>query len=189
MRSKKKKHEWHGRSELVTYDVFKRMYWPHLCGYSMKGFCTCFALATFYVLTSTIKRRLSHLAKFLVCPPTVPRFPTSDFYQGPSRDLRNHWIIQTALLTARHMRILRTRTECHTRCSRRTKTSSSSAVSATSPTGALHCIAYSYFILQLLPNVRTHTLLNGLKENGLKGELIDFVWVDFTVALVDLVTN
>jgi hypothetical protein len=62
-------------------------------------------------------------------------------------------------------------------------------VSATSPTGALHCIAYSYFILQLLPNVRTHTLLNGLKENGLKGELIDFVWVDFTVALVDLVTN
>jgi hypothetical protein len=27
----------------------------------------------------------------------------------------------------------------------------------------------------LLPNVRTHTLLNGLKENGLKGELVDFV--------------
>jgi hypothetical protein len=65
-RSKKKKHEWHGNSGLVTYDVFKRMYWPHLCGYSTKGFCTCFALVTFQVLTSTIKRRLSHLAKFLV---------------------------------------------------------------------------------------------------------------------------
>jgi hypothetical protein len=62
-------------------------------------------------------------------------------------------------------------------------------VSATSQTGVLHCIAYSSFTLQLLPNVRTHTLLNGLKENGLKGELVDFMWVDFAMTLVDLVTN
>jgi hypothetical protein len=63
-------------------------------------------------------------------------------------------------------------------------------VSATSPTGALHCIAYISSIPQLTsPNVRTHTLLNGLKENGLKGELVDFVWVDFTVTLGDLMTN
>jgi hypothetical protein len=125
------------------------MYWPHLCGNSMKGYCTCFALATFQVLTSAIKHRLSHLAKFLVWPPTVPRFPTSDFFQGPSKDLRNHWIIQTALLTGRRMRILRMRTEFHTRSSRRTKTASSSVVSATSPIGVIHCISCSPFIPQL----------------------------------------
>jgi len=30
-------------------------------------------------------------------------------------------------------------------------------------------------------NSRTHKLLSELKENGLKGKPIDFVWVDFTL--------
>jgi hypothetical protein len=28
---------------------------------------------------------------------------------------------------------------------------------------------------------RTHDLLDGIKENGLKGELVDFVWVVFAL--------
>ena len=38
---------------------------------------------------------------------------------------------------------------------------------------------------------RTHDLLDGMKGNGLKGELVDFVWVEFTFSLdsVDLVTD
>jgi hypothetical protein len=52
----------------------------------------------------------------------------------------------------------------------------------------LHCLQLLHSATYPLPNIRTHTLLNGLKENGLKGELVDFVWVDFPVTL-DLVTN
>ncbi len=33
----------------------------------------------------------------------------------------------------------------------------------------------SYSSCLHLPNSRTHMLLSGLKENGLKGELVDFV--------------
>jgi len=38
---------------------------------------------------------------------------------------------------------------------------------------------------------RTHDLLDGIKEKGLKGEHVDFVWVEFTSSLdsVDLVTD
>ena len=38
-----------------------------------------------------------------------------------------------------------------------------------------------YFGLRLtLSNSRTHRLLDELKENGLKGDLVDFLWVEFT---------
>jgi hypothetical protein len=42
-----------------------------------------------------------------------------------------------------------------------------------------------------LSNSRTHRLLDELKNNGLKGELVDFVWVEFTFdrPMVGLVTN
>lgn len=34
-----------------------------------------------------------------------------------------------------------------------------------------------------LSNSRTHTLLDEIKNNGLNGELVDFVWVDFIYLL------
>jgi hypothetical protein len=52
-------------------------------------------------------------------------------------------------------------------------------VSAMSLTGMLHCTAHGSFDPYLhLRNSRTHVLLSELKENGLKGELVDFVWVE-----------
>ena len=38
------------------------------------------------------------------------------------------------------------------------------------------CAASAY---DLHLNSRTHNLLDELKENGLKGELVDFLWVEF----------
>jgi hypothetical protein len=39
-RSIKKTQEWSGRTDLVTYDDFKRMYWPYLPRSLTKGVCT-----------------------------------------------------------------------------------------------------------------------------------------------------
>jgi hypothetical protein len=44
------------------------------------------------------------------------------------------------------------------------------------------CAAHGSFGSRLrLPNTRTHMLLGELEENGLKGELVDFVWVDISL--------
>ena len=90
------------------------------------------------------------------------------------------------------MTILGARTKYNTRCSRHTKTSSSSAVSVMSQIGVLHSVSHMATLsLNLhLSNTRTHTLLSELKDNGLKGDLIDFVWVYFTYTLgIDLMAN
>jgi hypothetical protein len=50
-RSKKKNREWHGRTDLVTYDVFKRMYWSHLPRSSTKGLCTSYVTFPLQILT------------------------------------------------------------------------------------------------------------------------------------------
>lgn len=65
----------------------------------------------------------------------------------------------------------------NTCCSKRTKTSSSSAVSVMSQTGVLHSALHMVTLSHSsrLSNSRTHTLLSELKDNGLKGDLIDFV--------------
>ena len=116
-------------------------------------------------------------------------FSASDFFQGPSRDQRNHWITitQTALSTEMLMKTSGTRTKWNprwiTRCLRSTKSASSSAVNATSQIGVLHCAPHMAALSHSLrhSNFRTHALLNELRVNGLKGELVDFVWVDFTL--------
>jgi hypothetical protein len=65
-RSKKKNREWSGRTDLVTYDVFKRMYWPHLTRSSTKGVCTSFTFVSLLALTLAMKHQLSHSVNFLV---------------------------------------------------------------------------------------------------------------------------
>jgi hypothetical protein len=65
-RSKMKNQEWSGRTDLVTYDVFKRMYWPHLPRSSTKGVCTFFTFVSLLALTPAMKHQLSHSVNFLV---------------------------------------------------------------------------------------------------------------------------
>jgi len=65
-------------------------------------------------------------------------------------------------------------------CSKRTKSSSASVASAILQTGVQRHICYFGLRLTRLSNFRTHKLLDALKENGLKGEPVDFVWVEFT---------
>src|SRR6266702_318806 len=76
-----------------------------------------------------------------------------------------------------------------TQCSKLIKRLSGSGVSVTSRLGALSA-------QPVLPRLtcfksRTHNLLDGIKEKGLKGELVDFMWVEFTPSLdlVDLATD
>jgi hypothetical protein len=139
-RSKQKNREWSGRTDLVTYDVFKRMYWPHLPRSSTKRVCTSFTFAPLLNLTLGIKHRPSHSVNFLVWLLVIISFlqPLKPL-QVPSRDQRNHWITQTGLSTRRRMKILGTCTKWTTFYSRSIKTSSSSAVSTTSLTGKLRC--------------------------------------------------
>jgi hypothetical protein len=113
-RSKKKNHERSGRTDLVTYDVFKRMYWSHLPRSSTKGLCMSFTPLSPQALTPAIKHHLSHLANFLVWLLIVPRFLSlraSDSFQAPSRDQRKHWTTQTALSTEMLMRTSGIRTK------------------------------------------------------------------------------
>jgi len=65
-------------------------------------------------------------------------------------------------------------------CSKRTKSSSASAASAILRTGAQRRMSSFGLRLTRLSNFRTHKLLDALKENGLKEQPVDFVWVEFT---------
>lgn len=139
-RSKRKNQEWSGRTDLVTYDVFKRMYWPHFPRSSTKGVCTSFMFVSLLSLTLAMKLHLSHSVNFLVWLLVILLFlqPLKPF-QVPSRDQRNRWITQTTLLTGRRMKISGTGTKWTIPYSRRITISSSSAVSATSRISKLCC--------------------------------------------------
>ena len=139
-RYKKKSQEWSGRTDLVTYDVFKRTYWPHFPRSSTKGVCTSFTFVSFLALTLAMKHHLSHLANFLVWLPVILMFlqPLKPL-QVPSRDQRNLWITQIVLLTGRRTKILGTRTKWTIPYSRSIKITRPSAVNATSRTGKLSC--------------------------------------------------
>src|SRR6267142_200455 len=41
-RPQKKKNDWYGHTDIVTYDVFKRVYWPRLPSSMIKGLCAFF---------------------------------------------------------------------------------------------------------------------------------------------------
>lgn len=139
-RSKKKNQEWSGRTDLVTYDVFKRMYWPNFPRSSTKGVCTPFTFISLLTLTLAMKLHPSHSVNFLVwLLVTLLFLQPLKYLQVPSRDQRNRWIIQTALSTGRRMKISGTGTKWTIPYSRRITTSSSSAVSATSRTSKLSC--------------------------------------------------
>jgi hypothetical protein len=75
-RSKRNKHDWDGHTDLVTYEVFKRVYWPCLW---TKGLCASFVPLPLCSLTGTsgIKHRLSCSANLLVPSIAVPPFRTS----------------------------------------------------------------------------------------------------------------
>ena len=72
--AKKKNHEWHGRTDMVTYEVFKRMYWSHLPRALTKGLCMFFAPLSLQVLTPAIKLHLSHSVNFWVRATVNPHF-------------------------------------------------------------------------------------------------------------------
>ena len=69
-------------------------------------------------------------------------------------------------------------------CTQRTKNSNASVASTILRTGVQRRSSYIGLRLTGLSNFRTHKLLDALKENGLKGEPVDFVWVEFTFHLL-----
>jgi len=65
-------------------------------------------------------------------------------------------------------------------CSKPTKNSNASVASAILRTGVQRRITSFGLRLTRPSNSRTHKLLDALKENGLKEQPVDFVWVEFT---------
>lgn len=106
-RSQKKKHGWDGHTDLVTYEVFKRVYWPCLW---TKGLCTSFVPIPLCSLTSGVKHRLSRSANLLVQSIAVPAFLTSRIFaflgtikgSEKSLDSPNHALDKDAYETLRN---------------------------------------------------------------------------------------
>ena len=139
-RSQEKNNKWLGRTDLVTFDVFKRMYWRHLPQNMTKGIGV--SLRSPYCYTRTLTRfaiqfHLWHSVTLLVqsCVAFCIRTSASKLLviKGLSRGQRNRWSSQIALSTELHTRVSRTET---THCSKLIKGVSGSGVSATSRIGA-----------------------------------------------------
>ncbi|KAH9172882.1 hypothetical protein EDB89DRAFT_1885655 [Lactarius sanguifluus] len=122
-RSQQKNNQWLGRTDLVTFDVFKRAYWCHLPRTLTKGIVPSVAFGD---IIGTIKGSEKSL-----------EFPNRALDRGAYESLTNR---NYAVFEA-YQKLKRERRERD-------------------------------------PADRTHDLLNGIKENGLKGELVDFVYVD-----------
>ncbi|KAH8981163.1 hypothetical protein EDB86DRAFT_3051652, partial [Lactarius hatsudake] len=122
-RSQKNNNQWLGRTDLVTFDVFKRAYWCHLPCTLTKGIVPSVAFGD---IIGTIKGSERSL-----------EFPNRALDRGAYESLtnRNYAVFEAYQKLKRK------------RCERD-------------------------------PADRTHDLLNGIKEKGLKGELVDFVYVD-----------
>jgi len=73
LRPQKRNQEWYGRSDLVTFDVFKRAYWPRLS--TTNGLCASFVPILQYTLTPAVKHHLSRSAIFSVTAICSHSFP------------------------------------------------------------------------------------------------------------------
>ncbi|KAH9075544.1 hypothetical protein EDB83DRAFT_2515178 [Lactarius deliciosus] len=122
-RSQQKNSKWLGRTDLVTFDVFKRAYWCHFPQTLTKGIVPSVAFGD---IIGTIKGSEKSL-----------EFPNRALDRGAYESLTNR---SYAVFEA-YQKLKRERRERD-------------------------------------PADRTHDLLNRIKENGLKGELVDFVYVD-----------
>ncbi|KAI9453663.1 P-loop containing nucleoside triphosphate hydrolase protein [Lactarius psammicola] len=122
-RSQQRSNKWLGHTDLVTFDVFKRMYWRHLPQTLTKGIVPSVAFSD---IIGTIKGSEKSL-----------EFPNRALDSGSYESLtsRNYTLFEA------YEKLKRERRE------------------------------------RDLAD-RTHDLLDGIKENGLKGELVDFVYVD-----------
>ncbi|KAI9453671.1 hypothetical protein BJY52DRAFT_1153029, partial [Lactarius psammicola] len=121
--SQHRNNKWLGRTDLVTFDVFERMYWRHLPQTLTKGIVPSVAFGD---IIGTIKGSEKSL-----------EFPNRALDRGAYESLTNR---NYAVFEA-YQKLKRERRE--------------------------RDIAD-----------RTHNLLDGIKEKGLKGELVDFVYVD-----------
>ncbi|KAI9453661.1 hypothetical protein BJY52DRAFT_1418183 [Lactarius psammicola] len=122
-RAQQRSNKWLGRTDLVTFDVFNRMYWRHLPQTLTKGVVPSVAFGD---IIGTIKGSEKSL-----------EFPNRALDRGSYESLTNR---NYALFEA-YEKLKRERRE------------------------------------RDLAD-RTHDLLDRIKENGLKGELVDFVYVD-----------
>ncbi|KAH9022664.1 hypothetical protein EDB84DRAFT_1441149 [Lactarius hengduanensis] len=121
--SQQRDNKWLGRTDLVTFDVFKRMYWRHLPQTLTKGIVPSVAFGD---IIGTIKGSEKSL-----------EFPNRALDRGTYESLTNR---NYAVFEA-YQKLKRKRRERD-------------------------------------PADRTHDLLDGIKENGLQGDLVDFVYVD-----------
>ncbi|KAH9016161.1 hypothetical protein EDB85DRAFT_1898307 [Lactarius pseudohatsudake] len=121
--SQQRVNKWLGRTDLVTFDVFKRIYWRHLPQTLTKGIVPSVAFGD---IIGTIKGSEKSL-----------EFPNRALDRGTYESLTNR---NYAVFEA-YQKLKRKRRERD-------------------------------------PADRTHDLLDGIKENGLEGDLVDFVYVD-----------
>ncbi|KAI0247856.1 hypothetical protein BJV78DRAFT_1285222 [Lactifluus subvellereus] len=125
-RSQKRNTKWHSRTNLVTFDVFKREYWPRMPRHWTKGIAPSLVFSDFLGNIKGSEKSLD--------------YPNRALDREAYENLRNTHTLDYALFEAyQKLKLKRSERDFAD---------------------------------------RTHTLLDGLKENGLKGDLVDFVYVD-----------
>ncbi|KAH9985770.1 hypothetical protein BJV77DRAFT_1031292 [Russula vinacea] len=148
LRSNKKNRKWYGRTDVVTYDVFKRMYWPHFSTSLTAGVSSSLAFGEILGMTTS-----------------------NSSLSRPLTFSRDHQGIRE--ITGLRLPKLRINRDAYENFRDTHKVESK--------------VDYSLFEEYQKRKLkrgerdladRTHTLLNELRVNGLKGELVDFVYVD-----------
>ncbi|KAH8984684.1 hypothetical protein EDB92DRAFT_2117028 [Lactarius akahatsu] len=142
-RSQQKNSKWLGRTDLVTFDVFKRAYWCHFPQTLIKGIGVSFRSPLLVSLHCPLNSHAVPSVAFGDIIGTIKgsekslEFPNRALDRGAYESLTNR---SYAVFEA-YQKLKRERRERD-------------------------------------PADRTHDLLNRIKESGLKGELVDFVYVD-----------
>ena len=136
-RSQKRNNEWYSRSDLVTFDVFKREYWPHIPRYLTKGISAFPAHPSFTRSHSAPKHHPWRSVISSVRAREIACNAASELHllQEPSKDLRNPWSTQIVLSTEKLTKVSGARMRWTIHCLKCTKSSSSSAASAISQIG------------------------------------------------------
>jgi hypothetical protein len=127
-RSQKRNNKWYSHTDLVTFDVFKREYWPHLG----EGIGLSYRILHLHTLIPLPKHHPWHSAIFSVLSLAVACNAGSELplLQERSKVLRNLWTSQTVLSTELRTKVLGARTSWITRYLKPIKNSGLSAASA-----------------------------------------------------------
>ena len=144
LRSQKRNNKWYSRSDVVTFDVFKREYWSHIPRYLTKGISAFSAHPSFTHSHTAPKHHPWRSVISSVRSREIACKAASELHllQGQLKDPRNLWSTQIVLSTEKLTKVSGARIRWTMHCLKCTKNSSSSAASAISQIGTPCTVLY-----------------------------------------------